>query len=103
MPLKPAPVTWLTLATGESAGYQLDPELVQDFMLRAGVTRAELARRVGTSKGYITDLLGGRRQPREDKVRAIADALNVHPRALLLRAVIAKQVSGTRDEFEVAT
>lgn len=94
-----APVTWLTVSDGTVVGYQIDPELVQDFMLRAGITRAELARRVGTSKGYITDLLSGRRQPREDKVRAMAEALNVHPRALLLRAVVANSVSGNRDQF----
>jgi transcriptional regulator with XRE-family HTH domain len=74
-------------------GYQIDPELVADFMLRAGVTKAELARRMGTSQGYVTDILNGRRQPREDKVRAMADALNVLPRALLLRVVTANSSS----------
>lgn len=84
---------------GTSVGYQIDPELVQDFMIRGGVTRAELARRMQSSKGYITDLLGGRRQPSEEKLLAMAEALNVHPRALLLRAVAAKQVSDDRDQF----
>ncbi len=91
MPTKPAPVTWLTALDGRAVGYQIDPELLLDFMLRAGITKAELARRIGSSKGYITDIATGRRQPREDKVRAIADALDVHPRALLLRAVSAPQ------------
>lgn len=74
-------------------GYQIDPELLTDFMLRAGITRAELARRIPTSKGYITDILNGRRQPREGTVRAIADVLDVHPRALLLRAITANSAS----------
>lgn len=72
-------------------GYQIDPELLLDFMLRAGMTKAELARRTGLSKVYIGDIVAGRRQPREDKVRLIADVLDVHPRALLLRAVSARQ------------
>lgn len=94
MPQRPAPVTWLTAADGRTVGYQIDPELLLDFMLRAGITKAELARRSGTSKGYITDIVKGRRQPREDKVRAIATVLDVHPRALLLRAVTALSSSG---------
>jgi transcriptional regulator with XRE-family HTH domain len=97
MPVKPAPVTWLTSADGRTVGFQIDPELLQDFMLRAGITRAELARRAKTSKGYITDILKGRRQPSEATVRAIADVLDVHPRALLLRAVTALSESSTRD------
>lgn len=68
-------------------GYQVDPDLIRDFMLRAGVSEAELARRAGTSRGYIHDILGGRRQPREARLKAIADALDVLPRALLLRVV----------------
>lgn len=92
-------MSWLTTPDGASIGYQIDPELVQDFMIRSGVTRAELARRMASSKGYITDLLGGRRQPSEEKLLAMAEALNVHPRALLLRAITAKQVSGDHDHF----
>lgn len=102
MPHRPAPVTWLTAGDGSTVGYQIDPELVEDFMMRAGVTRAELARRIGTSKGYVTDILGGRRQPREDKVRAIAEALDVLPRALLLRAVSAPQSAAMPDENAVS-
>lgn len=84
-------MTWLTAADGRAVGYQIDPDLLLDFMLKAGITRAELARRIGTSKGYITDIVKGRRQPREDKVRAIAEVLDVLPRALLLRALGAPQ------------
>jgi transcriptional regulator with XRE-family HTH domain len=104
MPSRPAPVTWLTAVDGRTVGYQIDPELVADFMLRAGVTKAELARRMRTSQGYVTDILTGRRQPREDKVRAMADALDVHPRALLLRALTANSTSqAARAESEIAS
>lgn len=68
-------------------GYQVDPDLIRDFMLRAGVSEAELARRAATSRGYVHDILNGRRQPREGTLKAIADALDVLPRALLLRVV----------------
>jgi ribosome-binding protein aMBF1 (putative translation factor) len=96
MPQRPAPVTWLTVVDGRTVGYQIDPELLEDFMLRAGITKSQLAKKTGMSKGYITDIVQGRRQPREDKVRLLADALDVHPRALLLRAVSAPQSAETR-------
>lgn len=78
-------------------GYQVDPELICDFMLRAGLTKAELARKANTSQGYLTDILTGRRQPREGTLKAIADALDVLPRALLLRVVGAHSDAVTRD------
>jgi hypothetical protein len=82
-------------------GYQVDVELIQDFMLRAGLNRAMLATKAGRSKGTITDILGAepkpgeslnvrhkpRRQPSEAVLSDIAKALDVHPRALLLRVV----------------
>jgi transcriptional regulator with XRE-family HTH domain len=70
-------------------GYQVDPDLIRDFMLRAGISEAELARRAATSRGYVHDILSGRRQPRQATLKAIADALDVLPRALLLRVVSA--------------
>lgn len=78
-------------------GYQVDPDLIRDFMLRAGVTEAELARRAKTSRGYVHDILAGRRQPREGTLRALADALDVLPRALLLRVVSASSDAPARD------
>ena len=101
MNTQPAPLSWVRLPEGGHVGYQIDPELVRDFMLRAGVTQAMLADRLGTSRGYVHDILSGRRQPREDKVKALADALDVHPRALLLRAVSAPQNAATPDESAV--
>lgn len=78
-------------------GYQIDPDLIRDFMLRAGLTEAELARRASTSRGYVHDILRGRRQPREGTLKAIADALDVLPRALLLRVVSASSDASVRD------
>lgn len=78
-------------------GYQVDPELIRDFMIRAGLTKAELARQAGTSQGYLTDILTGRRQPREGTLKALADALDVLPRALLLRVVGASESAPVRD------
>lgn len=89
---------------GRAVGYQIDPELVEDFMLRAGVSRADLAAAIPSSKGYISDILGAvdrvtgekkapRRQPSQKVLKKIADVLDVHPRALLLRALPANSVS----------
>lgn len=78
-------------------GYQVDPDLIRDFMLRAGFTEAELSRRASTSRGYIHDILTGRRQPRAGTLKAIADALDVLPRALLLRVVDASSSATARD------
>lgn len=102
--VQPAPVHWLTMSDGRAVGYQIDPELVEDFMFRAGLTRASLAIAIRSSKGYVTDILGSvnketgvrtapRRQPSEAIIKRLADALDVHPRALLLRAVNANSVS----------
>lgn len=97
MTTKPAPIAWLPTESGKHMGYQIDPDLVRDFMLRAGLTEAELARRANTSRGYVHDILGGRRQPRAGTLKAIADALDVLPRALLLRVVGANSDAPIRD------
>jgi lambda repressor-like predicted transcriptional regulator len=97
MPTAPAPVAWLPAAEGTRMGYQVDPDLIRDFMLRKGLTKAQLAREAGTSQGYLTDILTGRRQPREGTLKALADALDVLPRALLLRVLGAHSDAATRD------
>lgn len=78
-------------------GYQIDPDLLADFMLRKGLTKAALAKAAGTSQGYVHDILNGRRQPREGTLKAIADAVDVLPRALLLRVVGASSDAAARD------
>lgn len=103
-----APVHWLTLPDGRAVGYQIDPELVEDFMLRAGLSRAALATAIESSKGYVTDILGvtdketgvreqPRRQPSEKVLKKLADVLDVHPRALILRGVSANLVQPQRE------
>lgn len=97
MATAPAPVAWLPPAIGQRMGYQVDPDLLRDFMLRKGMTSRALARAAGTSPGYLHDILNGRRQPREGTLKALADALDVLPRALLLRVVSASSAAPTRD------
>lgn len=93
---------------GRAVGYQIDPELVEDFLLRAGANRADLAVAIKSSKGYVSDILGAvdrvtgekkapRRQPSPKVLKQIADFLDVHPRALLLRALPANSVSAKSD------
>lgn len=83
-------------------GYQIDTEAVELFMVHAGLSRAKLAEAIGSSKGYISDILGtGREQPRrtpsEVMLKKMADALDVKPRMLILRAVVANSVSDERE------
>jgi transcriptional regulator with XRE-family HTH domain len=98
MPTQPAPIAWLPPADGIRMGYQVDPELIRDFMIRKGLTKAALAREAGTSQGYLSDILNGRRQPREGTLKSLADALDVLPRALLLRVVGANSDASVRSQ-----
>lgn len=43
-----------------------------EYLQSAEITAAELARRLGTSRGYIHDLLSGRRKPSMKTASAIA-------------------------------
>lgn len=49
------------------------------------LSQGKLAERLGTSKGYISDLEAGRRQYNQDQLEAIADALGCEPADLLIR------------------
>lgn len=88
---------------GRDVGYQMDVEAVELFMIHAGLNRASLAEAIDSSKGYVSDILGTkerpqpRRTPSEVMLKKIADALNVKPRMLLLRAVVANSVSDDRE------
>lgn len=56
-------------------------ELVAVTMQREGVSKAELARRIGTSKAHITQLLAGSRNM---TLRTLADLMHaMHERVLL--------------------
>ena len=60
----------------------MGPELVREARTRAGLTQAELARRVGTSQPAIARIEAGRSQPSFDRVvellRACGFDLLVH-------------------------
>jgi antitoxin component HigA of HigAB toxin-antitoxin module len=58
-------------------------ELLCQLMEQQGVTRAELAKRLGKSKGYITQLLDGRTNM---TLRTISDVLTALDRALHVQA-----------------
>jgi transcriptional regulator with XRE-family HTH domain len=49
-------------------------ELLEDVMRETGVTRTELAKRLGKSKGWVTQLLDGEANK---TIRTIADAFAV--------------------------
>ena len=59
-------------------------ESILEAMRRKGVTKAELARRLGTTNAYITQLLSGDRNLTLRTIAAVAEALNVSPRLSLL-------------------
>jgi transcriptional regulator with XRE-family HTH domain len=57
----------------ERAIYEVT-ELIESVMAELGVTRAELARRLGKSKGWVTQLLDGEANK---TIRTVADAFAV--------------------------
>lgn len=53
-------------------------EVLEYYIERLNITRAELASRVGISRGQVTDLITGRtKEPTLSRAKAIADALGV--------------------------
>ena len=52
----------------------MGPELVREARTRAGLTQAELARRVSTSQPAIARIEAGRSQPSFDRVVALVRA-----------------------------
>ncbi len=55
-------------------------EVIRALMDRQGVTKAELARRVGKSRAYVTQSLGGDRNMTLGTLARFADALNADVR-----------------------
>ncbi len=51
-------------------------EVIRALMERQGVSKAELARRVGKSRAYVTQSLGGDRNMTLGTLASFADALN---------------------------
>jgi transcriptional regulator with XRE-family HTH domain len=55
-------------------------ELIFELMEKTGVTKAELARRVGRTRGYLTQLLDGNRNMTLRTLAELANALGYRPR-----------------------
>jgi transcriptional regulator with XRE-family HTH domain len=55
-------------------------ELIFELMEKASVTKAELARRVGRTRGYLTQLLDGNRNMTLRTLAELANALGYRPR-----------------------
>ncbi len=51
-------------------------EVIRALMERQGISKAELARRVGKSRAYVTQSLGGDRNMTLGTLASFADALN---------------------------
>lgn len=53
-------------------------EVLDYYIEKMGSSRAEIAARVGMSRGQVTDLISGRtKEPTLSRAKAIADALGV--------------------------
>ena len=53
-------------------------EVLSYYLEKMGIKPAELARRVGISRGQVSDLMSGRTQdPTLSRAKAIADAIGV--------------------------
>jgi transcriptional regulator with XRE-family HTH domain len=76
--------------------YRVDPLILRQAMIRAGKRQVDVAAGAGLSKQMVSDIVGGRRQPSERALLAIAEVLNIDPRALLLRAADALRSANVR-------
>ena len=56
---------------------KLDPHKVWELLNRLNMTQNELARLVGTSSGYLSQLMSGTRCPSADMRRRLMEALGV--------------------------
>lgn len=53
-------------------------EVLDHFIKKVGISKAELARRVGVSRSQITELVNGKtKEPTLTRAKLIADALGV--------------------------
>lgn len=91
MPKDTAPIAWWELSTGERQPIRLDREYVRDELRKRVWSQTDLATTAGLSKQMVSDLLKGVRAPSPRTVRALASALDVLPRKLVLDARTAQQ------------
>lgn len=62
---------------------QIFTENVKLCLYRLGLSRSDLAARMGCSKSYVTNICSGRRSPTIDTIDRVAQALGVEPWKLL--------------------
>jgi plasmid maintenance system antidote protein VapI len=77
-------------------------ERICDYMAKHGLSRADLARRLGKPVDFVTELLGGGRGL---TLRAMADVIRVlgAEAELKLQSVEVKKLNGVADEFRRET
>jgi len=80
-------------------------ELVARLMAEAGVSKAELARRLGTSRAHVTQLLGGETNMTVRTLAELAFALGAEVKldARSVLAVTAKTARGAKDGGRLQT
>jgi len=88
-------ILWIHTDFGRVA-FQVDTLILRQAMIRAGKRQVDIANDTNLSKQMVSDIVGGRRQPSEKALLAIAEVLNIDPRALLLRAPSALRSADTR-------
>lgn len=61
------------------------PLMLRQWRKHRGLTQERLAERLGTSKGYISDLENGKQRYNQQHLEALAEALDCDPVDLLIR------------------
>lgn len=65
-----------------------------EWLEHLGLSQEELAARMGTSKGYLSDILTGKRRFNETHLNAIEDAIGVSPGDLLNKNPLSDSPAG---------
>ena len=74
-------------------------ERIRDLMRFYGITQAELSKRTGITEAAISNYLHGTREPRQDKISAIADAFGVSPAWVMGYSVPMKEKPDSTDRL----
>lgn len=63
-------------------------DILSDALAREGVTKAQLAQRLGKGKSFVTQILGGDRNMTLRTVADVADALGYQVKASAVRVAV---------------
>ena len=74
-------------------------ERIRDLMRFYGITQAEFCRRTGLTTSALSNYLNGTREPRQDKIAAIADAFGVSPAWVMGYSVPMKEKPDSTDRL----